>query len=201
MSVVNSVAGTAGINSWHHCCRCTPLLPGSRFPKHAPSICLYLSVVGTCEHIHFSVIFVWDLISLFGVGVCVGVCPLNPTWLQPYLKHPCPDNVQNHEKTCLCKLCCRSTPTHKLQLQGRHTSTQNPLLQNGHILAFVLPIDTPTLELRCCISSDTTCHQICTDWLDGRMCLIMIRISDFFNPLFNYTTSWKKLTSFLTEAD
>ena len=44
--------------------------------------------------------------------------------------------------------------------------------------------DSGTLSPRYPISRDSTCLLICTDGLDGRTCLITIRISDLFKTCF-----------------
>ena len=43
MSVVNAITGTAGTDNWLHCSGRAPLPLAPSFPKHALSICLYLS--------------------------------------------------------------------------------------------------------------------------------------------------------------
>ena len=66
--------------------------------------------------------------------------------------------------------------------------TPSPPPQNRHAPAFLLSIGNPTLELcphRCSVSRDSTCPQNCTEQLDGRTCLLTIRISDIFLTCFN----------------
>ena len=148
----------------------------------------------------------WCGIQLATSEVCIGngvmtVSPPHPSWLQPHLKCLCPGsstparkpavpenirqglhNVQNHERSCWCKPICRSAGAQVLQLQGAQIPTPCPSLQNRHVPAFVLPISNLTLELyphRCSTSRDSTSLQNCTDRLDGRKCLTVIRISDF----------------------
>ena len=97
-------------------------------------------------------------------------------------------DVQNHERSCQRKPCCRSARAQKPQLEGTQIPTPSPPLQNRHTC--IPPISNPTLELcphRCSISRDSACLQNCTVGLDGRTCLIVIRIS-FFLTCFNCTT-------------
>ena len=77
---------------------------------------------------------------------------------------------------------------------GAQIQTPSPPLQNRHVPAFILSTGNPTLELcphRCFVNIDSSCFQNCTDRLDGTICLITIRISDFFLPVFSSTTNGK----------
>ena len=120
---------------------------------------------------------------------------LSPTWSASALVAQLQlENLQfwrTSDKVCMMDkiMNCQRKPwrkcaqAQKLQLQEAQIATPSLSLQNRHVPVFILPIGDPTLELcphKCAISCDSTGLQNCTDGLDGRRCLIAIRINDFF---------------------